>query len=150
MKIIGFAFKENLSAQILSKIKVHKRFYIASHYNEIDRFVTELIIHKPRYILGLGMYSGRDREKLRIETQCKFETEKLTINNFFKSDNHSKLANGIGNSYCNYISYRIMKIINDGNLNIEYTFIHIPKSFDINLAQLTIDGMLEKSRRIQE
>jgi pyrrolidone-carboxylate peptidase len=119
--ILGFAFKENISAKT---------------------FIEKITNAQPKLILGLGMYSRRDKDKLRIETQCKIDDKSYAINYFLNPISRSKLAKGIGNSYCNYISAKIMEKINNGQLNSEYTFIHIPKSFSISEAVKEIGEMI--------
>jgi hypothetical protein len=103
--------------------------------------------------LGLGVYSGRDQDKIRIEKSCtnKFRNDfiegdgliEIKIIPYLKPSQNSKYAQGIGNSWCNLISWKIMTIINKGELASKYTFLHIPKRMKTGLAVAKIDEMLE-------
>lgn len=141
--ITGFAFKGNISSSVLEKLDIKNKSHVLSNYKEIENFVARLVDLKPKYILGLGMYSRIDKDKLRIETQCTQNGKKLPINHYLNPEVKSKLAQGIGNSYCNFVSAKIMEAINDGKLNSRYTFIHISKSFGINNAVSEIKAMLK-------
>jgi pyrrolidone-carboxylate peptidase len=142
MNIIGFAFRGNISSKALNELSIKTKFEIESDNKVIDLFIEEMFKLNPKYILGLGMYSGRDKDKLRIETQCIYENKILKINNFLNPSGKSKFANGIGNSYCNYVSGKIMNEIYSKKLETKYTFIHIPKSFDIKVATEEIEEIL--------
>lgn len=142
MNLLVFAFQNNISETVLQKLDTPHKRSIASDNSHIRTFLSELIETNPQYILGLGMYSGRDRNKLRIETVCKDKGKSRYINYFLNPANHSKLAQGIGNSYCNLVSLLIMEAIDKGALTSKYTFIHIPKSFQSNLAVSEINKML--------
>ena len=39
-----------------------------------------------------------------------------------------KYTKATGNSYCNQISWEIMRLINQSELHSQYTFLHIPKT----------------------
>lgn len=144
MQFIAFSFKKNVSEQVLKGLKINDKYSIPSSVQGIDKFISELIIKKPKYILGLGMYNRIDKDKLRIETHYSAEKGKLPINYFLTPNKNSKLAKGIGNSYCNYISAQIMKLINQNKLKAHYTFIHIPKTFQVDKAAKEIEEMLSK------
>lgn len=99
------------------------------------------------------MYNGRDTDRIRVETHCsnKFrnriigkKSEILKINYFLQPTENSRLANGIGNSYCNYTSYQIMKMIEQKKINAQYTFLHIPKSFKKEKTVKEIKQMLNQ------
>lgn len=115
----------------------------------------EMIIHdQPKYILGLGSYSGIDNDKIRIEQVCtnKFRNntydgnpyKEIQINSFIKPSSIFKYASGIGNSYCNLNSYRIMSLIEEKRLSSQYTFLHIPKSMNHFEASREIDKALKE------
>src|SRR6185369_4529884 len=112
---------------------------------DLDGFVEKLKTLQPKLILGLGMYSRKDKDKLRIETQCKIDDKSYAINHFLNPLSKSKLAKGIGNSYCNYISAKIMEKIKSKELDAQYTFIHIPKSFSVSEAVKEIEAMISSS-----
>jgi pyrrolidone-carboxylate peptidase len=101
-----------------------------------------MVLHdQPDYILGMGIYSGKDQDAIRIETVTtnKFRNDPiekdvaddhLKINYFLKPTDHDvKLASGMGNSWCNLISWKIMRLIMNKKLASQYSFLHIPKTF---------------------
>lgn len=97
------------------------------------------------YVLALGMYSGRDHQALRIETTCsnQFRNNKQTLHRcaipyFLQPQPPLKLANGIGNSWCNLLSYAICT----GAPECRYTFVHIPKTFDALAAAEALQKQL--------
>jgi pyrrolidone-carboxylate peptidase len=141
--LLIFSFKGNISEEVLQLCQFANSYYILSDLKFIDNFVDELVGKNPKYIIGLGLYNGRDKDKLRIESTCnnQFRNDiignmfnEYAINNFFKESSYMKKSKGIGNSYCNYISYRIMNLIQQKKLDSQYTFIHIPQGFDQEIA----------------
>ncbi|MCL5784693.1 MAG: hypothetical protein M1142_05065 [Patescibacteria group bacterium] len=107
---------------------------------------------QPEFILGMGAYSGQDNDAIRIETTTnnKFrnniidskDPKTLSINPFLKPSPGMKLASGLGNSWCNFVSWKIVKLINQKSLKSQYTFLHIPKRFPVNQAVMTIEKAL--------
>ena len=145
MNIFAFAFKENISSEVLKKINIREKHFVRSNKKDIKDLMKKLAEKQPSYILGLGMYGGVDKNKLRIETHYSENGKKVPINYFLTPGRVTKLASGIGNSYCNTVSLSIMKVIKVGRLNSRYTFVHIPKSFQISKAVLEIEKMLTGS-----
>ncbi len=90
------------------------------------------------------MYNRTDKDNLRIETHYSVRKNKSQINYFLTPSKNTKLTNGIGNSYCNYASAQIMNLINIGKLKAKYTFLHIPKTFQVDKAINEIEEMLLK------
>lgn len=142
MNLVGFAFKRTNSGEILKMLSLSPKFYINSKYSYIERFVEELIALQPTHILGTGMYSRRDNDKLRIETHYSKNGKKHPMNYFIQPSSKTKFARGIGNSYCNFVSMKIMEAIDTKILHSQYTFIHVPKIFDINDAVAEIESMI--------
>lgn len=147
-----FAFEGNVSEAVLDRLLVLDKSLARSDVFVINSFVPKILNNKPTFIIGLGEYSGRDKDKLRIETICsnKFRNktageklETIRISEFLKTTKHSKLASGIGNSYCNLVSYLIAWQIRDAGLKTEYAFIHIPKGFNITLAATELKKMVD-------
>jgi len=148
-----FALTSSLG-KLLYRLKSPDHCYIV-YSNNIDHYLDLLVHDQPSYILGLGSYSGIDQDKIRIEriTTNQFRndkieditTDKLEINNFLtipSSNNYFKYADAMGNSWCNLISWKIMRLIKNGTLHSKYSFLHIPKSFDQKLASDEIDKIL--------
>ena len=153
--MIIFSFQHNLTEKVLKGIDVGEKFSVLSHEVYISKFVQQLLKSNPPFVLGLGIYSGRDNDTLRIETVCsnKFKNTvqgpvlyQRSITPFLQPLNKSKLAQGLGNSYCNLISFLIMDTIEKQKLQTKYTFIHVPKNFDIGTAINEINSMLTQSR----
>jgi pyrrolidone-carboxylate peptidase len=86
--------------------------------NNVEHYLEMLLHDQPPYILGLGTYSGVDQDQIR----------KVTINSFLSENSQMKSAEAMGNSHCNLVSWKIMQLINQGKLNAQYTFLHIPKN----------------------
>jgi pyrrolidone-carboxylate peptidase len=113
-----------------------------------------MLLHdQPSRILGLGTYSGVDQDKIRVETVAtnRFRNDsieanapvEININNYLEpSSENFKMASALGNSYCNLISWKIMRLISDGSLKSKYSFLHIPKGlYHTDLISL-IDRLL--------
>ena len=66
-QIYGLAFrKDDLGAYTLRRLKNIDCCY-QIWPNNLESYLTDLLHNKPEYILGLGIYSGRDQDKIRIE-----------------------------------------------------------------------------------
>lgn len=68
--ILAFAFRGNISEQVLGNLSGVNKKIIASDQKQIEIFVSEFLASNPRFVIGLGEYSGKDKGKLRIETIC--------------------------------------------------------------------------------
>lgn len=100
----------------------------------IERFVAQTDFSQYKNIIGMGMYSGKDKDRVRIETECssqfrnnKENLQKLAIPYSMGESDIFKLAKCIGNSWCNLVSFRLLasgKITN-------YTFLHIPPTMSV-------------------
>lgn len=149
--LIAFAFKNTIAEKVLYQLTFEHSYVIQSDRKEIINFVKHISLNAPQFIIGIGEYSGRDRELIRIETMCsnKFRNtisgdslEKVRLHTFLKPGKHSKYATGIGNSYCNFVSYEIMRKIRDCKLPTRYNFLHIPKEFDSQMATQEITSLI--------
>lgn len=148
MRLLVFSFRGNISERVLNLLNIPcLKYKLGSSQKEIEKLMNHLEEAKPDFIIGLGMYTGKDCDKLRIETQCnpKFRNRtlyfpQLLINPFLTPLMHSKFAKGIGNSYCNFVSLKIK----NSNLASNYTFIHIPKDFLERDAANEVEEMWKK------
>lgn len=125
------------------------------HSNNIDHHLKMLIHDQPKYILGMGTYTGVDKDKIRIETITKNKfrndviennfpiSKQIIISPFIRESVNTKLASALGNSWCNLISWKIMRLIENKELNSKYTFLHIPSSFNSDFALDIIDRLTE-------
>lgn len=143
------AFKYALAEEIFTQLKLPDtvdKIFLDSSVESIGYFIATTNFSQYEHIIGLGMYPGRDQNKIRIETECtnqfrnnKENLEKLNIPYFIQPNEHMKLAKSIGNSWCNLVSYRLIKAVPD----TRYTFLHIPKRFDPFKASRVVETQLE-------
>ncbi len=72
-----FAFRgkgeSNISESMLNKLTQGKKIYIESEdrSTQIESLLNNIYIEQPGFVLGHGQYSGRDQDKIRIESVCK-------------------------------------------------------------------------------
>jgi len=149
-QIYGFALGS--TGRLLYRLKNIDCCYLI-YPNNLDHYLNMLLHDQPPYILGLGFYSGIDQDQIRIETICtnQFRNDfiddnkqiEIEIKPFINHlDDYMKYSKAIGNSYCNRTSYEVMKLINRGQLKSQYTFLHVPKTFDFRTAIDIIDRAL--------
>lgn len=149
-QIYGFAFGGTKT--LLYSLREIDCCYLVFGETSIDKYLEFLLHDNPPYILGLGSYSGIDQEKIRIETVCtnKFRNgfidltlyKEAKIPCFLKENQYLKESKAIGNSWCNFISWKIVNLIRRKKINSKYTFLHIPKSMKYWIAQKQIDETL--------
>jgi len=155
MQIYGFAFQlHNISTKTLYQIEGLEHKALLWGVKSIDAYIQKLLKVQPQYILGLGIYTGKGKEFLHLETETvnQFKKskidddiqDKLNLNPFLKESVDLKLTNTIGTSFCNYVSWKIALEIHQGKLNSEYSFVHIPKSFDASMSGTDIEDQLAK------
>lgn len=142
--LFGFAFtRRNISCRTLYSLKEIDHRYLLWGKKSIDKYLEILLKEQPEYILGLGIYTGRDQSKIRIETKCITPSGKeLVISPFLKPGINSVLTETIGHSYCNLVSWKIMSLINSGKLKSQYTFLHLPKTMDIKIAVSEVEKLI--------
>lgn len=150
--LYGFSLS-GLTSRILWRLKPLDMCYEVCA-NNIDHYLQILIHDQPKYILGLGSYSGVDQDAIRIETVAKnqFRNEAIerdlpksktvTLQPFVRKINQTKYADALGNSWCNLVSWQIARLIEKGELQSSYNFLHIPESFRINTAIKIIEAMV--------
>lgn len=138
-----FGFKNTNSEMILSVLNSEHTDCILVDKN-VNSLLTYIMLNAPNQILGIGEYSGRDQDKIRIETVCrnKFrntiihtnQPNEITFKNILPTDQYFKRGVGMGNSWCNLMSFEINSTFPD----INFTFLHIPKSLSIPQATMSI------------
>lgn len=146
-RILVFAFRGNISSAVAKSIKTEcDKLFLDSSTTAIDDFVTSESLKDYDYILGLGVYSRRDRGEIRIERVCSssFRSKSIAVDSmqipyFMHPAAGIKLASGIGNSWCNLVSFRLT---NEAKVN-RYSFLHVPKTFSVDLAAQIIDQQLK-------
>ena len=115
-QIYGFAFSG--ISTILYKLHEVDSCYLVFGESSINKYLDFLIHDQPTFILGLGVYSGVDQDKIRIETICTnqfrndyLDTDGLLINqipSFIVANESTKLSRGIGNSWWQ-VPYKLNK-----------------------------------------
>ncbi len=154
MKCIGFAFSRTSASRILQNLPLDEVLFLWPRPTlaAMQKLVTTLQEKQPTHILGLGMYGGRDRNKMRVERTCtnQFHSHRIgdslirhEINYYLESSEYIKISDGIRTSYCNIVSYLIMDSILSRVLQSQYTFVHIPKGFNFTIATAEIGKQLE-------
>lgn len=134
MTSLIFAFRGTIAERCLRDIETDaEKLYIGSTEAAVDQLVQRVTEGAYDYVIGLGSYSGRDSSAIHIEQQCtsqfrnrKDNLEVLPIPYFFTPSPHMKLSSHIGNSWCNLVSYKLLKKVPD----LSYTFFHVPKNFE--------------------
>ncbi len=146
MKILIFAFKGTIAEKVACLLdNQFDKNIVKSSVSDIESFIRETNFTYYNYILGMGKYSGRDTNALRIETICssKFRNSKSKIATkpipyFLQPSDGIKLARGIGNSWCNLVSYKLVREFPKK----PYTFVHIPRSYDPRTAISSLEKQL--------
>jgi hypothetical protein len=131
MKCLIICFKGNISEEFAELFRVRCDIYaIESSEGAIEGIFDEVDLGKYTHVIGMGQYSGRDQDKIRIEQTCSAQfrnknkgARRIKIPYFLDENEYMKLSDGIGNSYCNLLSYKIVTKF----LDLKYTFLHIPK-----------------------
>lgn len=108
----------------------------------MDTYCEKLRISNPKYILGLGIYSGRDKRYIWNEQFCNYNGNSIKITPFIPETEIIKNNNHIGKGYCNLISVKIMTMIERGDITSKFSFLHIPKNFNLESASTEIDTIL--------
>lgn len=151
MNLLLFTFRGSVSEKIFDEIKdAENKLVIESSQVGIEGLIEHVRKTKPTHIVGMGEYGGRDQDLIRIETKCNenFRNNKIPdvqvsdMKPFLLPGGHSKFSEGSGNSWCNLVSVKIINLFPQ----IEYTFLHIPKAFDLKFAKGEIEEMLSKAK----
>ncbi len=142
-------FHGTIAEQVAALVAVpHIAYAIESNLGSVEEIVHKLQVLKPPLIIALGSYSGRDSENLRIECLCNTKWRNTTLSQFpityIRTALHetkvSKFTYKHGNSWCNLLS---LQAINTEEISNVYNFIHIPKTFHVELAAQEIINQLE-------
>lgn len=135
MNTLIFGFEGTITekvAQLLSSVADIQ--VIKSDETDIETFIEQTDFSRYERVIGMGTYSGKDKDRVRIETECssQFRNKKenlirLSIPYFIDENDIFKLAKGIGNSWCNLVSFRLIKTQKVAN----YTFLHVPRTMSV-------------------
>lgn len=157
--ILIFAFKNNISEDILNGIDIPNKHLLSTKsevkfQQDFDELPNLIRTGKFEHIIGLGQYTGKDKDKIRIEQIASNhfrnnrigQSEYLEIPSALKNSNfdpeYFKLARGLGNSWCNLVSYKIVESIKHNDLKVTYDFLHTPKIFDKTIATSAINNLI--------
>ena len=146
MRYIIFGFKGTIAAKIAKQLATYGDVVLLeSSLPAIKHFAQTINFKSYDRILGLGAYSGKDKNELRIETTCssQFRNNKTNLHRhklpyFMQPAEGIKTAGGIGNSWCNVVCYALVTEVP----NAHFTFLHVPKNFDIQRAVKIIAAQL--------
>lgn len=147
-----FAFKGTIAERVLSTMNLASAYFLDSNIDALDALVLRTSREAPAFVIGMGQYTGRDNDRLRIETMCSNQfrnghiggtRQELRMHDFLLPGPSSKVATGIGNSWCNAISFQMISMIRIHKLTTRYAFIHIPKAFPVKDAVLELLSMIE-------
>lgn len=155
--IYGFSLSR-LTSRILWRLKPLDMCYQVFS-NNIDHYLYMLMHDQPKYILGMGTYTGTDQNLIKIETLVKNQfrnriidrkfsaSHKHLIHPFIKQVSRTKYASGFDDSFCNLVSWKIVSLIEIGELRSQYAFLHIPKSYTSKDALAVIEDLIHDSIR---
>lgn len=146
MKLLVFAFRYTVAEKVMESLAMPAdKVLIDSTEASIYDFISNINFAPYDYILGMGMYNGRDKTALRIETVCtnqfrhqNGDLKLVKIPCYLQPSIDIKLTKGIGNSYCNLVSYQLLL----NHPQSRYTFLHIPKTFEPAYAARCIDKQM--------
>ncbi len=145
--MIVFGFKATNSELVVSNLSgSYTKVILDSTAISISKFIKKLDTSSHDMILGLGQYGGRDNTGLRLEqlAKNKFRNERIgkipiiQLNSFLQPLPTMALGNGMGNSWCNLISY----LIATKHPNIRYSFIHVPKHYPLEMVSRDLQTLL--------
>ena len=163
MKLLLYGFESfgqhvtNISQEIVDRVAVRPdvvKLVLPVRFNDasILDFVRRI---KPDYILGLGQYP--EGNNIRIEKQAKNEwaskskpsrllikdgPKTVVVTLGLKSDTNSVVSNDAGRYFCNYSMYLLLT--NPETKNIPFAFVHIPKSFNLELAVGFVEAKIDE------
>lgn len=130
-------FQKTFAEDIVKELDLLHVIYIKSSEKSVNEFVSSLETLKPDKVLVLGQYYGRDRKYLRIEMDCHKGSDTLPIPYFFHETENMKLGKR-QTGICNFLSYEIVSHYP----SLSFTFLHIPKGFDKEIAMEEIEKQL--------
>lgn len=150
--LYGFGFGlHNISCQTLYATEGFDQRYLLWGIKTFNKYLERLIKDQPEYILGMGVWWQKG-DKIRIETKChnRFKNKfidgdqeiEYQINPWVKEGDKSVFTDKIGKSYCNYISFKIVGLINKGELRSKFSFLHIPKNMPIEITKTEVERMI--------
>lgn len=146
MNILAFGFQGNISEEVLTGLDQSiTKYVVMSEATKINDFISRIDFASFDYVLGMGMYTGVDTDRLRIETvyTSQFRNDKgfnrkTEISPFLHENEQFKITRKIGNSYCNLVCY----LFTSKYTKVPYSFLHIPKTYGTKDAIDAINNQL--------
>lgn len=157
--------EKNISVEIISKLNIQNSVLLdcndlESFQSSADHLLT--LVPNYEYIIGLGQYSGRDNEKIRVEGLAKnifrngvIHEEGMASYDLYQPDlgwdsqNRFKHSQAMGNSWCNLSAYIISEVIHKKKYKTKLLFLHIPKSFPAGQAVDLINDLISQWNSIK-
>lgn len=145
--VLIIAFKATIAETVADRIKAQERIIINSSESGIKYALQEIKDLSPAKVLGMGVYSRKDTDMIRLELKCSSRfrnngnNSKINIKSWLNDSKGIKSASGMGNSWCNKLSWEITNSFPD----TPYSFLHIPKSFSSIQASDYIQEAIEES-----
>lgn len=130
--LLVISFQNTIAADVGQHLSADSYLAIESSNKGIDKAINYIADQKPARVLVLGMYAGKDSTRCRLELSCssRFRNqgahEKWRLNSWLNSV-ALKPANGMGNSWCNKLSYEVTCKYPQ----LPFSFVHIPKSYEV-------------------
>lgn len=121
------------SLEVLEKINGDfEKFLFTNDFNIIDKEIDEIFKNNYEFIIMLGWKPLI--KKILVEIEAKYNQEVLytnfsleyILNNLKKNNIDYAISENVGNSFCNYAYYKVLKYIKKKKLDTQAIFIHIP------------------------
>lgn len=167
--IYGFqpfkSYRTNITQDVLTQISESQDRVIKIFPVKFDKSQFQDVIKKEKPSLIIGTGQCPRGAKIRIERKAfnqmrDNKQDVLSVINPggpqylfstlpIKIDKDSRISYSAGRYVCNYSMYICMEYIRDNQLNIPYTFLHIPKDFKIDFIKsylLNLIGELSNSQ----
>ncbi len=139
--IFGLSLGKTKATAILYRLLGLDHYHLLFK-NNLATYKKKLLAEKPRHILALGIYSGRDKNHIRIETVCRKDAALLLIPYVFIPDDTFILAKSIGNGLCNFYTAELADFVADNLPETSVTFLHIPKNLALDKVVAAITTQL--------
>jgi len=168
-KILVFGFKShgkyktNISEIIVNKIKnnkINEKTILSTNFNN-DKIIKKIKEIKPDVILGIGQHPRA--RMIRIERKTKNlikrkkdkkskpinqnSSKELFTNLKIDKTKETTIAYNAGTYVCNFTMFNIMEYIIKNNKDTKFTFLHIPKNYDIRKAINAINKIINNIKK---
>lgn len=139
--IFALSLGKTKATSILYKLSDIDHFHLLFK-NNLASYKKKILAENPKHIIMLGIYSGRDRTHIRIETVCRKNNTVLFIPYAFEQDTIFITAKSIGNGLCNFYTAELVDFVADNIPETSVTFLHIPKKIAVLTSTTDINKQL--------